>query len=773
MKTRCLPSREPLLSSQREYVAVHLFSSPRRAYTVGLALILILVTLQFVGSRIVSERQEVSAVEINLSGRQRMLSQRIGWTLYRIADLSTASLTSDGTYLKGVLGSCVHLMETSQRALVSRELASMKAALAAGESCLSPEPGTRLPLPTGRASLADGTILADFTDQSWRVATGEVNGGQVVEIARNFETPLAELLSQLNEATLAAQETSVAQIRRLLSWNWILIVALIAGEIIFIFRPMARAVERSIDDLTEANLELSRSEARLQGFASTAAHQLWETDASHKFIYVAATNPNAKLVKSSEMIGRSLWELDGVSLTGSEEANWKELREALDGLQPVSGFEFSRQETKYRTTWWRINGQPVYSQNGAFVGYRGTSLEITSERQAEERLRLSERMMTVGQLTAGIAHDFNNILAVIQGNAELLPMERNTSEQQRHANEIVSSVRRGASLTSRLLSFGRVQRLTPGAIEMTAFLGELEALLSRTLGEDFDVTVVLPEHQLYVYADVHQLEDAALNLAINARDAANSGGRLWIEASLQRVVIPLDEFAEGEPRNEFVKISFRDNGSGIPEDIQERIFEPFFTTKSTGEGTGLGLSMVYGFAHQSGGFLELQSTVGRGTTIDLYLPHSIDGQSQPEVQKDEIIPTIGEGLSALLVEDNSALRDVVRRQLELLGFLVVEANDGGSALERIKDKGPFDFLLLDIVLPGGVDGVDVANFALDEMPEASVLFCTGFASDGTKRMRQMELPGPVIAKPFSLDKLQQQIARVLQKPRSRRGVNCS
>lgn len=728
---------------------------------VGLALILLLVTLQFAGSRFVTERQEVSAVEINLSGRQRMLSQRIGWTLYRIAGVDETNGAADYVRLRSILAQCVHLMEVSHRALLHRELPEMQAALGAGEYCLSPEPNAPSPLPDNRIPINDGTILSDFTQEAWIVATSDLNGDVVLRIAREFEPPLIELLNQLDQATLAAQEGSTAQLERLLSWNWFLIVALVLAEIILIFRPMSRAVEQSIEDLTDANTRLTEGEARLQGFAATAAHQLWETDTSHRFTFVAAANPNAKLVSPSDVLGKALWELGGGPKDVAQDPDWKELSETLDARQPVRGFEFSRKETGNRVTWWRIHAQPVFSTTGAFKGYRGTSLEITSERESEERLRLSERMMAIGQLTAGIAHDFNNILAVIQGNAELLPLEKSPNARERSAQEIVVAVRRGASLTSRLLSFGRVQRLSPESIDVSVFLRGLETLLNRTLGEDFDVTVALPDQRIQVLADRHQLEDAALNLAINARDAASAGGRLWIEASLQKLVLPTTSFSAYSDNTQFVKISFRDNGAGIPENIQEHIFEPFFTTKSTGVGSGLGLSMVYGFAHQSDGFLEVQSAVGQGTTIDLYLPQSLEVPDLKTENTRDAGYLVGEGMSALLVEDNSALREVIKRQLEHLGFLVVEAIDGGSAIERIKDKGPFDFLLLDIILPGGIDGVDVALFALEEMPKSSILFCTGFASDGPRSMRQKTLPGPVIAKPFSVAQLQKQIADVI------------
>ena len=231
--------------------------------------------------------------------------------------------------------------------------------------------------------------------------------------------------------------------------------------------------------------------------------------------------------------------------------------------------------------------------------------------------------MALGQLTAGVAHDFNNILAVIHANAELLPGEENQSEIEEGVAEIIGAVDRGASLTSRLMSFGRVQRLSPEPISVANFLGDLDQLLNRTLGKSFEVSVTLPDASLYIYADLHQLDDAALNLALNARDAAGVGGKLSIDASLQLKVGPTDERPDS-PSRSFVRISFRDNGPGISEDLQKRIFEPFFTTKGKGKGSGLGLSMVYGFVHQSEGFVELESALDEGTTIHLYLPHISD-----------------------------------------------------------------------------------------------------------------------------------------------------
>ena len=750
----------------------HRTASPRKAYTLGLALIVVLSTLQFAGSRFVTNQQAVSAIEINLSGRQRMLSQRIGWTLYRVSEIRGQTPVNERGYYKSILAACVHLMESSQRALATRDLTVMQDVLAAGGPCMRPDDHVPLQVPADRTALTGTTVLAEFTKEAWRVAVGEAEGDAVGEIARRFEEPLVSLLDQLDQAPLEAQELSTERIELLLSLNWLLILALIVGEVFLIFRPMAKAVEGSIEDLKKSNERLTQSEGRLQDFAATAAHQLWETDTSFRFSFLAAANPHTRLVKASETMGRRLWELEGVREDAEDGSDWEALRETMNAFRPIQSFEYSRAEPGARLSWWRISAQPVFSANGAFIGYRGTSLEITNEREAEERLRLSERMMAVGQLTAGIAHDFNNILAVIRGNAELLPLAETQDSQDRSIEDIVAAVRRGAELTSHLLSFGRVQRLSPETIDIGEFLDRQSTLLQRTLGEDFRVDVDLPDRPVRVLADPHQLEDAVLNLAINARDAAGSGGGLSINTSVQRVALPTGLAGPDSRAVEFVTISFQDNGPGIPSEIQERIFEPFFTTKSTGEGSGLGLSMVYGFAHQSGGFIEVDSTSGTGTKIDLHLPRSSQNPtSKPSIDMEKL-EEIGAGMTALLVEDNPALREVTKRQLELLGFDVTDVEDGGAAIAALDESRSFDFFLLDIVLPGDIDGVYVANVALEKQPDASILFCTGFAGTGNNLVRQEALPGAVLAKPFSIDQISEEIQKTLGHRKSKNGVGC-
>ncbi len=732
-------------------------NSPRNAYMLGLALIAVLVTLQFVGMHVVTKRQEVSAIEINLSGRQRMLSQRIAWTMNRLA--ANPASPAEEARLRSLLGVCTDLMERSHLALTGKVLAELRAVLDAGRPCLMLDATSPLRLPLDRVDLQQPAILADFTRQAWKVADGEVSREELAELPVPLEGPLIELLDQLDRATLAAQEASIAQLKKLLSLNWALILILVVGEVLLIFRPMASAVERTLSRLRDANKRLRLSETRLQDFASTAAHQFWETDDEHRFVSIGASDPNARLHSVSSSLKRRFWELDGV-LTDEPGVDWDAHRATLDARLPFNGFEYAVEGADGHKAWWRVHGRPVYAEDGRFHGYRGTSLEITSEREAEEKMRTSQRMQAIGQLTAGVAHDFNNILAVIQGNADLIPGETSKADREGFVRAISDAASRGASLTHRLLAYGRVQRLHAEPVDLADFIGELQTLLARTLGENFTVQATLPSEQLHVYVDRHQLEDACLNIALNARDAASESGKLELSATVaDRAKVAAMANTDVELRD-YVCISFCDNGSGMPQSVQDRIFDPFFTTKTVGRGTGLGLSMVYGFVLQSNGFVDVCSAPGDGTTVSLYLPQTTRKSSaRPAAALSEL--DFAENRSALLVEDNDALRTVMRRHLETLGFTVVEAGDGGSALERLEHEEHFDVLLLDIVLPGGIDGIEIFRRARLKDPDVKVLFCSGFTGMNDQNQSPENVPGPVLRKPFNVDQLVSALAEVL------------
>ena len=736
-------------------------ASVRRAYTLGLALIFVLVSLQIVGVRFAADRQEISAVEINLSGRQRMLSQRIAWTMYRLASAEGLQTWEDEAQLRTLLSVCVDLMERSHLALLTRDKQLMDAALDAGASCLSPDFATLTAPAAPRAVITPPDGLLEFTNQAWDYATGDPQESDLQALIRFVDGPLVALLGQLDQATLEAQETSTAQLRQLLSINWILIAVLIFAEVLLIFRPMAAAVERSLSQLRQSNKKLQKSEARVVDFASTAAHQFWETDRDLKITWVGAPNAELQVYDPQANIGKHPWELRGIVLNKAEPGE-KSLAEIMRARMPFRAFEYAMDLENGQRFWWHAHGRPVFGADGSFVGYRGTAREITEERSTREQLRASERMQALGKLTAGVSHDFNNILAVIQGYAELLSTQASVAVRREAVREIVAASQRGASLTSQLLSFGRIKQQHTETIDLQVFLDKLEALLNRTLGEGFEVQTTLPSSGLTVLCDLHLLEDACLNLATNARDACTAGGRLWIDAKWVGHPEGLDLAETAPPDLGYVCLSFKDNGSGMSPSTANRVFEPFFTTKPVGVGTGLGLSMVYGFAKQSNGTITVDSTLDAGTTFSLYLPRA-EGQCGSTIEAGARDAVLDTGQSALLVEDNDALRRLTRRHLERLGFVVTEAIDGGSALERLGDKGPFDLLVLDILLPGRIDGVQIAQKARQEDPNVSVLFCSGFIEQGLEHEGIDVSQESVLQKPYTMDAFQVAVSEALSK----------
>lgn len=734
-------------------------SSPRRAYSIGLALIAVLVTVQFVGLRVATLRQEVSALEINLSGRQRMLSQRIALIASRLDSLAHDHPRT--VPLRDVLGRCVHLMANSQAALQARTRRRMAEMMTAGGDCFTGDLALGTQPNSAPATLGEPVLLDMFLAQAWAVSVGNAPPASTVALSSLSSGPLGALLEQLDQATLDAQTASTAQLQRLLSYNWLLILGLVLAELLLIFRPMASAVESSIDKLRESNRRLANSEARLQDFASTAAHQLWETDAQYRLTWIGASDQTFRIRSDSQFLGKALWNVDGVTL--DEETDWRSHRDTLDARLSFMNFEYSIVADDGTTHWWRSHGRPIFDDSGVFIGYRGTSQEITKERQAASKLRRSDRMRALGQLTAGVAHDFNNLLAVIQANAELAVAANRESAWRESAEEIVTASRRGAALTHRLLAFGRVQRLHKEAINLHEFFGSLERLLRRTLGEDFSVSAVLPSDVLWVMVDRHQLEDACVNLALNARDAAKLGGRLTINAKPADEAKVAGSLGPRASTREYVQLTFTDDGEGIPDEVRDQIFEPFFTTKQ-GEGSGLGLSMVYGFVHQSDGFIDVRTEVGAGTSFDLFLPRAA-AQSFPNNVSTPNRQFFGSGKRALLVEDNEPLRRVMRRHLEALDFEVKTAVDGLTALETVRRSDPFDILILDIVLPGGLDGIDVYNQVKTLDESVNVLFCSGFTGVERRRDQLDNVPGYLLRKPFSVQELTEAISVVFEQAR--------
>ena len=407
-------------------------------------------------------------------------------------------------------------------------------------------------------------------------------------------------------------------------------------------------------------------------------------------------------------------------------------------------------------------GEAEYDAHGAPIRMRGTMQDITEYAQVEEQLRQAQKMEAIGQLTGGIAHDFNNLLAVIAGNLELIRNRVNGDDVLRDmAERSLSATERGASLTHRLLAFSRKQALMPATIDLNMRVSGMTDLLSRSLGETIDIRTEGARRLWPCYADPAQFENALLNLSINARDAMPEGGVLTISTANQS----LDEgFAARETELEtgdYVVLGVSDSGTGIAPDALEHVFEPFFTTKDVGKGSGLGLSMVYGFAKQSGGTATISSVPGQGTEVKLYLPRSAEALQAPRAAPaSEQVPT-ARGEKILVVEDDTEMRSLAADLLSGLGYEVAVAGTAEAALEKMHQTASIDLLLTDVVLPGGMNGPDLAAKVHRQRPAVKRLFMTGHADDAFENRPEPREPLQILHKPFKMTELANTVRNVL------------
>jgi PAS domain S-box-containing protein len=388
--------------------------------------------------------------------------------------------------------------------------------------------------------------------------------------------------------------------------------------------------------------------------------------------------------------------------------------------------------------------------------------EIDRRSRAEEALRQAQKMETVGQLSGGIAHDFNNLLQVIHGNLSLLQqaLPADEAKWQRAVGNAITGTERAAALTRRLLAFSRRQPLDPRPVDLNRLITDMSELLRRTLGETVRVEMDLTTAPAVAEVDLNQIENSLLNLSINARDAMADGGVLRIATATVELS---DEFIQDHPDaipGEYVRVTVEDNGEGMSPELLARAIEPFFTTKEVGRGTGLGLSMVYGFIKQSGGYLDLRSEVGEGTTVDLYLPRAKgDAELQSEPRHGELAR--GNGETILLCEDEEDVRRFSAESLGELGYRVVEAEDASAALRLLRELAPIDLLFTDVVLPGGKNGAELARDAREIQPGLKVLFTTGYARSALDETA-IEGGVEVLPKPFSVQELAQRLRQMLQ-----------
>ncbi len=438
------------------------------------------------------------------------------------------------------------------------------------------------------------------------------------------------------------------------------------------------------------------------------------------------------------------------------------LRKSAEALSPWT-WE-GRIILKSGGAWWcRVVARPHRQADGGTL-WNGIILDVTDRKELEEQLLQSQRMKVVGQLTGGIAHDFNNLLLSVLLNVESARgTGSHSAETVERLEQALKSLAGAQELTQRLLAFSRKQPLNPRSTDVNELVADVATLIKRTLRQDIDIGVQMAPGLCHAMVDPRQLESALMNLALNARDAMPGGGKL----SIMTANVELDEeFAashEDVSPGDYVLISLTDDGEGISPENAERVFEPFFTTKEVGEGSGLGLSMVYGFIKQSGGHVSLQSEPGKGTTATLYLPRaSAKHERKEEAPKDD--GPMPKGTETILVvEDEHSVRAVVVHLLKKQGYQVVEATDGPEAMEKLDGAGDIDLLFTDVILPGGMNGKEVAAQTLVRRPGTRVLFTSGYTGsailDGGKLADGVNL----LSKPYTMRVLAAKIRETLDK----------
>jgi PAS domain S-box-containing protein len=463
---------------------------------------------------------------------------------------------------------------------------------------------------------------------------------------------------------------------------------------------------------------------------------------------------------------------------------WKD---ALATGQPYDAeYRVRRHDGMFR--WHITRAIPIRDADGAITRWIGSSADIEDQKSAElvladmnaaleqqmrERtaelmaaeatLRQSQKMEAVGQLTGGLAHDFNNLLTGVCGSLELLETrlaQGRVHELGRYVHAAQGAAKRAAALTHRLLAFSRRQTLDPKPTDVNRLIAGMDDLIRRTMGPSIEVTVAGDANLGPVFADPNQLENALLNLCINARDAMPDGGRLTIETAQQTLACEAAKKLELEP-GDYVALSVSDTGSGMTPAVIARAFDPFFTTKPMGEGTGLGLSMVYGFVRQSGGQAQIFSEPGSGTKLCLYLPRHDGAEETQDMQEEDKAAGRGDGETVLVVDDEPTVRMLVNEVLDELGYNALEAEDGAGGLDILKSHRRIDLLVTDVGLPGGMNGRQLADAALVLRPGLKILFITGYAESAVIGAGNLKPNMHIVTKPFALEALGRRVKEII------------
>ncbi|MGG1949339.1 response regulator [Trinickia sp. NRRL B-1857] len=532
----------------------------------------------------------------------------------------------------------------------------------------------------------------------------------------------------------------------------------------------------------DATSELLESEARFRNMANHAPVMMWVSDPTGSLIYLNRLWCEFTGQALDNALGAGAWDALHPEDRKQYEASFATANERSEPFSAEC--RVRRSDGVYR--WALSAAAPRFGDDGAFLGYIGSIIDITHRKEAERilqeanvvlerrvaaaiaervhteaQLRQAQKMEAIGKLTGGVAHDFNNVLQVIAGNLQLLSRDvaGNLRAEQR-LQTAIAATSRGSRLASQLLAFGRRQPLSPKSVNLGRLIRGIDDMLRRSLGEGVEIETVVMGGLWNTFVDTVQVENALLNLAINARDAMQAQGKLTIEAGNafldDTYVARYGDVAAGQ----YVMVAVTDTGCGIPTELLERVFEPFYTTKPEGQGTGLGLSMVYGFVKQSGGHIKIYSEVGHGTTVRIYLPRA---QQPEDVETDlETGAITGGSETVLVVEDDEDVRGTVVDLLSELGYRVLRAKDAQSALAIVESGVPIDLLFTDVVMPGPLGSPELARRARERLPKVAVLFTSGYTDNAIVHGGRLDEGVDLLSKPYSREAMARKIRYVLR-----------
>ncbi len=469
--------------------------------------------------------------------------------------------------------------------------------------------------------------------------------------------------------------------------------------------------------------------------------------------------------EEAEVIGKNALETlsRSNSKTGKEAATRLSINACLlqgKPVQSVGGVFCGKGDVIIPVT---FSCRPI-SEDGALIGAVVSFFDMTKQLEMEAKLLQSQKMEAIGRITGGVAHDFNNLLTVIMGNLQFLK-RRLTSDGRLGETEIIDNLvkaaKNGADLNKRLLSFSKEQALLSKAEDINSLLTDMEGFLYGVLGEDIELELSLSEESNTVKIDRTQFENVIVNLCVNAKDAMPKGGKVTIRTRNIQLTEPPSSTPVKAGAQEYVELTVTDNGMGIPAEIQDKIFDPFFTTKAMGEGSGFGLSTAFGFLQQSGGNITVRSRQGEWTTFTLHIPlaNELLKSRQQETSSEDLQEQYNGTI--LLVEDDSGVRDVAAQMLLEAGFKVIAANDGNSGLERFNNNPGIDLVFSDIMMPGGMNGIDMAKLILKEKPRTPILLATGYTQQILKDKIEESDNITCISKPYDTNKLPELINSML------------